>query len=202
MECKFVPADKNWFSHSSQTLGMTSLSSLKSFVMGMFMKWTNGHEKEFLSLLPPSFLPGRCEKSTNPSLYHVETCSCLSFKITAGTQGYLQKTVNPPEMLIARFLRNPAIVPWCLSCWLCPHRCSTLFNALGIIAYHLLAAAVGIVLRYPDLWQVVGQLLGLPLPIGTANHFKLIEFRITIEPSFGHACKGSHDEAEKWRLFF
>lgn len=200
LECKFIPADESWFFPFFPNLRddfTEKLEILKSFVLGMFMKQTNGHEKELFSFLPPSFLPGGWEKSTNPSLYHVETCSCLSFKITAGTPGYLQQTGNPPEMLIVRFLRNPANVSWCLSCWLCPQRCSTLFNVLGIIVSQLLAAAVGIVLCYPDLWQIVGHLLDLSLPIGMANLFKLIEFRITMNQLLGMSVRESPDEAEK-----
>lgn len=53
-------------------------------------------------------------------------------------------------------------------------------SSMGIIVSQLLAAAVEIVLCYPDLWQVVGHLLCLSLPIGMANLFKLIEFRITM----------------------
>lgn len=71
----------------------------------------------------------------------------------------------------------------------CPQRCSTLFNALGIIASQFLAAAVGIVLCYPDLWQVIGHLLDLSFPIVMANLFKLIEFRITMKQLLGMSVR-------------
>lgn len=62
-------------------------------------------------------------------------------------------------------------------------------SSMGIIVSQLLAAAVEIVLCYPDLWQVVGHLLGLSLPIGMANLFKLIEFRITMNQLLGMSVR-------------
>lgn len=79
----------------------------------------------------------------------------------------------------------------------------TLFHVLSNLVYQLPLELTGIALCYPDLWQVVGQLLNLSFPTGMANLVKLKEFRMMIhnELTSEHVCKGFLDSAEEWRFF-
>lgn len=126
-------------------------------------------QEEFLSLLPTNFLPVGCEKSASPSLYHVETYNHLSLKNNSWNSGVFaadRETTWDANSQVSWGIQ-PMSPDFCPVDWaLGDSECSSVLWEALLTSFNSRSWYSPV---YPNLWQVVGQLLDLHFHIEMVN---------------------------------